>query len=307
MIDEKYLTENTSVFICGADGTVRFAHNERAVRKSASLIKLFIAEAALRSGIPLSERIAVPKKAYLGNSILSELKQPEVTLYEALAAMLACSDNTATNLLIERLGGFGALNAAFCAYGAQQTAVNRKMLDFKAAEAGRDNLTTAADCVACLRRLCADPTARRLLAMQKDRERLLRYILCDVHYMGKSGDIEGVFHDAGAFDDRDGERVFAAVLTVQSERSAAKRLAGQAGLLAYGGERGVAAGQAGWAAVCRAAAWRRGRPAFRPAVVPSRFLSKNPEKTNDARRRRAERTSFIWRQSYHGSRRPPAG
>ena len=76
MIDEKYLTENTSVFICGADGTVRFAHNERAVRKSASLIKLFIAEAALRSGIPLSERIAVPKKAYLGNSILSELKQP---------------------------------------------------------------------------------------------------------------------------------------------------------------------------------------------------------------------------------------
>ena len=164
------------MFICGADGTVRFAHNERAVRKSASLIKLFIAEAALRSGIPLSERIAVPKKAYLGNSILSELKQPEVTLYEALAAMLACSDNTATNRLIERLGGFGALNAAFCAYGAQQTAVNRKMLDFKAAEAGRDNLTTAADCVACLRRLCADPTARRLLAMQKDRERLLRYI-----------------------------------------------------------------------------------------------------------------------------------
>lgn len=245
MIDEKYLTENTSVFICGADGTVRFAHNERAVRKSASLIKLFIAEAALRSGIPLSERIAVPKKAYLGNSILSELKQPEVTLYEALAAMLACSDNTATNLLIERLGGFGALNAAFCAYGAQQTAVNRKMLDFKAAEAGQDNLTTAADCVACLRRLCADPIARRLLAMQKDRERLLRYILCDVHYMGKSGDIEGVFHDAGAFDDRDGERVFAAVLTVQTERSAAKRLAGQAGLLAYGGERGVAAGQAG--------------------------------------------------------------
>ena len=81
--------------------------------------------------------------------------------------------------------------------------------------------------------------------MQKDRERLLRYILCDVHYMGKSGDIEGVFHDAGAFDDRDGERVFAAVLTVQTERSAAKRLAGQAGLLAYGGERGVAAGQAG--------------------------------------------------------------
>ena len=245
MIDEKYLTENTSVFICGADGTVRFAHNERAVRKSASLIKLFIAEAALRSGIPLSERIAVPKKAYLGNSILSELKQPEVTLYEALAAMLACSDNTATNLLIERLGGFGALNAAFCAYGAQQTAVNRKMLDSKAAEAGRDNLTTAADCVACLRRLCADPTARRLLAMQKDRERLLRYILCDVHYMGKSGDIEGVFHDAGAFDDRNGERVFAAVLTVQTERSAAKRLAGQAGLLAYGGERGVAAGQPG--------------------------------------------------------------
>jgi Na+-driven multidrug efflux pump len=38
---------------------------------------------------------------------------------------------------------------------------------------------------------------------------------------------------------------FAAVLTVQTERSAAKRLAGQAGLLAYGGERGVAAGQAG--------------------------------------------------------------
>ena len=54
-----------------------------------------------------------------------------------------------------------------------------------------------------------------------------------------------MFHDAGAFDDRNGERVFAAVLTVQTERSAAKRLAGQAGLLAYGGERGVAAGQPG--------------------------------------------------------------
>lgn len=122
MIDEKYLTEHTSVLVCAADGTVRFAHNENRVRKSASLIKLFIAEAALRSGLPLSGRLEVPKKAYLGNSILTELKQPEVTLYEALAAMLACSDNTATNLLIAYLGGFEALNAAFRSFGAVQTA-----------------------------------------------------------------------------------------------------------------------------------------------------------------------------------------
>ncbi|HJA58406.1 MAG TPA: class A beta-lactamase-related serine hydrolase [Firmicutes bacterium] len=245
MIDEKYLTEHTSVLVCAADGTVRFAHNENRVRKSASLIKLFIAEAALCSGLPLSGRLEVPKKAYLGNSILSELKQPEVTLYEALAAMLACSDNTATNLLIAYLGGFEALNAAFRSFGAVQTAVNRKMLDFKAAEAGRDNTTTAADCVACLRRLCADPKARELLSMQKDRERLMRYILCDVGFMGKSGDIEGVFHDAGAFADKNGKTVFAAVLTEQTERSTAKRLAGQVGLLAYGAPRAVVAGPTG--------------------------------------------------------------
>ena len=76
MIDEKYLTENTSVFICGADGTARFAHNERAVRKSASLIKLFIAEAALRSGIPLSERIAVPKRRTWATASCPSLSSP---------------------------------------------------------------------------------------------------------------------------------------------------------------------------------------------------------------------------------------
>lgn len=136
MIDEKYLTEHTSVLVCAADGTVRFAHNENRVRKSASLIKLFIAEAALRSGLPLSGRLEVPKKAYLGNSILTELKQPEVTLYEALAAMLACSDNTATNLLIAYLGGFEALNAAFRSFGAVQTAGQPQNARFQGGRGG---------------------------------------------------------------------------------------------------------------------------------------------------------------------------
>ena len=230
-----YLHEKTSVLVCGADGTRLFGHESDTPRRSASLIKLFIADYYLTaSGESLEAQMAVSKKDRIGNSIITELRIERISLYDALAAMLACSDNTATNLLIARCG-FDALNAHIRGgIGADGTVIMRKMLDFAAAERGCDNMTTARDCFRCLSRLDAHPVGRSLLTMQKDRERLMRYILADVGFAGKSGDIEGVYNDAGMLDDITGKRVFAAVLTDGAERSMAKRLCGRVGLAAYG-------------------------------------------------------------------------
>src|SRR5205807_2632453 len=65
----------------------------------------------------------------------------KITLRDLATMMVAVSDNSATNVLIDRLG-IENVNAFLDSLGLTHTRLRRKMMDLKAAGAGRENIGT---------------------------------------------------------------------------------------------------------------------------------------------------------------------
>ena len=115
---------------------------------SASTIKTPILVTALemvrRGELALDEMLEVPREAILSDTRVFDRGVQRYTLEELLYWMITVSDNTATNVLLDAVGPDNV--TSFCAgLGLQNTLCRRKMLDFEAARAGRDNVTTALD------------------------------------------------------------------------------------------------------------------------------------------------------------------
>lgn len=66
--------------------------------------------------------------------------------------MVAVSDNSATNVLIDRLG-MDNVNALLDSLGLRHTRLHRKMMDIKAAAAGRENISTPEEMLTLLEKL----------------------------------------------------------------------------------------------------------------------------------------------------------
>ena len=65
----------------------------------------------------------------------------KITLRDLATMMVAVSDNSATNVLIDRVG-MENVNAFLNAQGLRETKLRRKMMDLKAAGEGRENVST---------------------------------------------------------------------------------------------------------------------------------------------------------------------
>ena len=66
-----------------------------------------------------------------------------ITLRDLATMMIAVSDNSATNVLIDRVG-MENVNALLDSLGLAHTRLRRKMMDLKAASEGRENISTPA-------------------------------------------------------------------------------------------------------------------------------------------------------------------
>src|SRR5207302_3897033 len=64
-----------------------------------------------------------------------------VTLSDLATMMVAVSDNSATNVLIDRVG-MQNVNAMLDSLGLSHTRLRRKMMDLEAAKQGRENIST---------------------------------------------------------------------------------------------------------------------------------------------------------------------
>lgn len=170
---------------------------------------------------------------------MSELKLCSATVEELLTYMIGFSDNSATNALLAD-AGIDKLNEFISGFlGAEKTVIGRKMLDFKAAEEGRDNFTCLNDVRLGFEYDLSFPLGREILSKHKGVERIARYIYCnDIPYYGKGGDLPDVYNDIAVFAPKSGA-VFAGVLSNGFDKSKAKRLCGLCGLKALGAERPI--------------------------------------------------------------------
>ncbi|MBO7246441.1 MAG: serine hydrolase, partial [Clostridia bacterium] len=224
-----YLCSQNAVFVKDMDtGEIIAEHNSKISFPSASVIKLFIL-----SYFAGKEDTVIPvsRKDMVGTSIISELKLKSVTLKDALTFMISFSDNTATNLLIN-LAGMEEINKHIKEIGCKNTVLARKMMDFKAREEGRENMTSLEDCYTVMEILSKNEEAMEMLSTQKCLERLGRYIYRNVKMYTKPGDLNDVYNDVGILITPENNKVFAGVLCHKFDKPRAKRLCGKTGLVA---------------------------------------------------------------------------
>ena len=189
---------------------------------AASMIKIPILVAFLQDvdqgNISLTEPLTI-NAAQVATGSGSMQDDPPGTVYSALETaswMIINSDNTATNMLIDRLGGAAKLNQRFKSWGLEDTVINAPLPDLEGT-----NTTSPEDLVSLLSMV----NQGELLSL-RSRDRLFsimqRTYAADLLPQGlgdqsaliahKTGDIGAMLGDAGIVDLPNGKRYAIAVM-----------------------------------------------------------------------------------------------
>ncbi len=143
-----------------------------------------------------------------GSGTLQYSRGKELTALETATKMIVISDNTATNMLIEQLGGKDYLNERFRAWGLENTYIRTRLGDFKGT-----NKSTSADLVKvsaliAKRQILSEDSrlkALDILNATENRKLLAAGIGAGAHIAHKTGDIGFAIGDAGIVERPDGK------------------------------------------------------------------------------------------------------
>lgn len=170
-------------------------------------------------------RSARPEDAIEGSGVLTWMEPGlSLSIDDHAYLMIAISDNTASNVLIEAVGR-AAVNEAMTALGTTHSALRRPFLGAVPTDDLPRNEITTNDLVTLLSAIMDDRVAsaegcawmRKLLALQQHTDRLGRDLPERVTFLGKSGTIERHVHDSAVLVGPGGSVVMA-VLT-EGDRS----------------------------------------------------------------------------------------
>lgn len=185
-------------------------YNENKSYVSASLIKIPIFIEALRRvdnmEIPLSKEFEIDKIQKVEYSVITEQDLDICTYEELMEWMIISSDNSATNVLIDILG-LDNINNTIDKFLMNSTKLQRKMMDFKAIDEGKNNYTSLNDMLLLMEGLYGGnieekEICRRTLEMlknQRDNSMLKRYIKDNVVLANKTGELDNLNNDVGIF------------------------------------------------------------------------------------------------------------
>ncbi len=207
----------------------RWRHNDSRRFPSASLIKLAVLwslfkgdEAGLWS---LQDEVDIPKDQVVEGGLLHRwFHGGRLRLDDLALLMVAVSDNTAANLLIDHIG-MERINEDISSLGLEDTVLGRKMMDFEAKKMGRDNYTSPRDLEKLIEALALTgkrpmrERALEVMSCQKLRSKLPGSIpVSDVDDLEvilahKTGELPGSEHDCGVFFHREKNPVIVVVLT----------------------------------------------------------------------------------------------
>lgn len=198
------------------DDGLGLRHNETEVFQAASVLKLPLLLDALqrveRGELELTRRYAMRAEDRAGGSGVLKVCDGglELTLRDLLTLMIVVSDNTATNMMLDILGGLDAINARFEAMGLETTRVVGKLqvpweLKTEAQRKGHNAELTPQGMLGLLERLwngqILQPETREIaleiLGQQQFTEMIGRYLPEGTKVATKSGQITGVRNDVG--------------------------------------------------------------------------------------------------------------
>jgi beta-lactamase class A len=221
MLAARHPNLEPGVYLFDLDTRAYLDLNGTATLSSASIIKVPVLVALLQEvdagNIRLDESLTLEASDIAEGSGDMQYQPPgtQYSVLETATKMIIISDNSATNMLIKRLGGISSLNQRFQAWGLTATTIRNPLPDL-----GGENTTSPED----MAKLLAAVTQGDLLSL-RSRDRLLEIMrrtetntllpagLGEGAIVAhKTGDIESLVGDVGVIDMPSGRRYLAAVM-----------------------------------------------------------------------------------------------
>ena len=172
--------------------------------KTAILVALYRQVDAGR--VDLDREVAIDPAAKVpGSGVLTWLRAGlRLPVADLAYLMIAISDNTASNLLLDLIG-IDRVRQTIADLDLTGTALNRRFIGRTPDADEPDNWTTAADLATLFAAIAADRAAsppscaamRSTLALQQHRDRIPRLLTEAWTYAGKTGSLPALAHDAG--------------------------------------------------------------------------------------------------------------
>ncbi len=207
----KTIAGDTAVAIQALDASAPIYYNERLPLVAASVIKLGVMLEAFRAfeagEISKDEVFTVRDEDKMPScgALTYMHKNVEATALDLVTLMIIVSDNTATNLLIDRLG-IEKINQTLSSYGLDEIVLRRKLFDAKSAARGIQNTVTAAGVMKFYlllmeEKLVSAEASREMLSILKN-QRLKGKMPFFLSPLGiktahKTGEDDGTTHDTG--------------------------------------------------------------------------------------------------------------
>ncbi|MCL5773481.1 MAG: class A beta-lactamase-related serine hydrolase [Firmicutes bacterium] len=140
-----------------------------------------------------------------GSGSIKNLPEGSSVSYEELAGlMITKSDNTAADILINKLG-MKNINSIAIELGCSATFLKRTIWDFAAIDRGMDNTATPEDMMILLRAIyegkavdeASSASMINILKRQENRKMIPAYLPEGVEVAHKTGELNGILHDCG--------------------------------------------------------------------------------------------------------------
>jgi beta-lactamase class A len=180
------------------------------VMPTASSIKIAILAELYRQAqqgkLKLTDFYTLQQSDLVGGSGITSVLTPgmtKLTLRDAAGLMISVSDNSATNVIIDRIG-MENVNALLDSLGLTHIRLRRKMMDLKAASEGKENVATPREMTLLLENLYRGKVLNKqmtedffnLLSVHKE-SYIPRNLPEDLKVANKPGELEGVRNDSG--------------------------------------------------------------------------------------------------------------
>ena len=239
------LNGNNGVYYYNLNDHTTASSNATSKIRAASDIKLFIMAAAFQKisdgSLSLSDRYTLTDDDKVGGTgvVQSMSTGTSLTYKDLINYMITQSDNTAANIITDKVGGISDVNDEINKLGLYDTDMQRKLMDQEALDAGKDNYSCAKDLGTFLTKLYQNKVVSKkydqqmldFLANDSNHSKLPSRINTDVvKVYNKTGEYNkyGVQNDAAIFK-RDKQAFVIVVMSENGTESDQKAAMGDLG------------------------------------------------------------------------------